>query len=446
MFLSGGLITLLGFFTAGGAAATGWTAYAPLSEDPYAPGPGFDLWIAGLILTGLSSVLGGVNLITTIYARRAPGMRMFRMPIFTWNILVTAVMIVFAFPPLTAALAMLWIDRHFAGGIFDPARGGDPVLFQHLFWFFGHPEVYIVVLPAFGIVSEIFPVFSRKPLFGYRLVIVATIAIAGLSMSVWAHHMFTTGFVSLPFFSIVSFLIAIPTGIKIFNWTATMWGGHLRFTTAMLFSIGLLYVFVIGGISGVMVASPPLDFDFQDTYFVVAHFHNVIIGGTVFGIFAGTYFWFPKMSGRFLDERLGRIHWASWMIGFTLTFIPQYQLGVDGMPRRIADYAASTGWGPLNALSTLGAIILGLGTIPFFVAVALALRQPPTAAPDPWEGNSLEWATSSPPPHHNFVALPRITSERPVFDERMRRAGIDPRTLRVGTGPGSGIFNADESD
>jgi cytochrome c oxidase subunit I len=292
-------------------------------------------------------------------------------------------------------------------------------------------------------VSEIFPVFSRKPLFGFRLVIVATIAIAGLSMSVWAHHMFTTGFVNLPFFSLVSFLIAVPTGIKIFNWTATMWGGHLRFPTAMLFSIGLLYVFVIGGITGVMVASPPLDFDFQDTYFVVAHFHNVIIGGTVFGLFAGVYFWFPKMSGRFLDERLGRIHWLSWMVGFTLTFIPQYQLGVDGMPRRIADYAASTGWGTLNLVSTLGALIMGIGTIPFFLAVALALRQPPTAGPDPWEGNSLEWATSSPPPHHNFVALPRVTSERPVFDERMRRAGIDPRSLRSGSGPGSGALRAD---
>jgi cytochrome c oxidase subunit 1 len=258
--------------------------------------------------------------------------------------------------------------------------------------------------------------------------------------------MFTTGFVNLPFFSLMSFLIAVPTGIKIFNWTATMIGGHLRFTTAMLFSIGLLYVFVVGGITGVMVASPPLDYQFQDTYFVVAHFHNVIIGGTVFGLFAGVYYWFPKMSGRFLDERLGRIHWLSWMVGFTLTFIPQYQLGVDGMPRRIADYTASTGWGTLNAISTVGAVIMGLGTIPFFLAIALALREPPTAGADPWEGNSLEWATSSPPPHHNFVALPRISSERPVFDERMRRAGIDPRTLRTGSGPGSGALRADTAE
>ncbi|HET8784609.1 MAG TPA: cytochrome c oxidase subunit I [Candidatus Limnocylindrales bacterium] len=446
MFLFGAIVTLLGFGTAGGAAATGWTAYAPLSENPYAPGPGFDLWIAGLLLTGVSTVLGSVNLITTIYGRRAPGMRMFRMPVFTWNILVTAVMILFAFPPLTAAFAMLFIDRHFSGGIFDPARGGDPVLYQHLFWFFGHPEVYIIALPFFGIVSEVFPVFSRKPLFGYRFVILATIAIAGLSMTVWAHHMFTTGFINLPFFSIMSLLIAVPTGIKIFNWTATMWGGHIRLSSALLFSIGLIYIFVVGGVTGVMLASPPLDFDFQDTYFVVAHMHNVMIGATVFGAFAGIYFWFPKMSGRFLDERLGRIHWAAWMVGFTLTFIPQYQLGVDGMPRRVADYAASTGWGSLNALSSVGAAILGLGTIPFFVAIVLALRKPETAGPDPWEGNSLEWATSSPPPDHNFVSLPPITSERPVFDERMRRQGIDPRTLRVSTGPGSHALQADTDD
>jgi cytochrome c oxidase subunit 1 len=411
--------------TSAGAPATGWTFYAPLSEDPFSPGPGVDLWIAGIGLTGISSIIGAVNLVTTIYGRRAPGMTMFRVPIFTWNILVTAVMILFAFPPLTAALAMVFIDRHFGGAFFDAARGGSPILFQHLFWFFGHPEVYIVILPTFGIVSEIFPVFSSKPLFGYRAVILATSAIAGLSMTVWAHHMFTTGAVNLPFFSIMSFLIAVPTGIKIFNWTATMWRGRLRFTTAMLFSIGLLYVFTIGGITGVMVASPALDFQFQDTYFVVAHMHNVLIGGTVFGIFAAVYFWFPKMTGRFLDERLGRLHWAAWVVGFTVTFLPQYVLGSEGMPRRIADYAASTGWQPLNVVSTIGALLLGVGTIPFLVAVVAALRGPAVAGGDPWEGNSLEWATSSPPPHHNFVSLPPIRSERPVFDERMRRAGLD---------------------
>ncbi len=425
LFLFGGLISLLGFVTRSGAPETGWTIYAPLSSNPFTPGPGMDLWIVGIGLTGISSVVGAVNLVTTIYGRRAPGMTMLRVPIFTWNILVTAVLIMFAFPPLTAALAMLFIDRHLGGVFFDPAHGGSAILFQHLFWFFGHPEVYIVVLPTFGIVSEIFPVFSSKPLFGYRAFILATSAIAALSMTVWAHHMFTTGAVNLPFFSIMSFLIAVPTGIKIFNWTATMWRGRLRFTTAMLFSIGLLYVFTIGGISGVTVASPPLDYQFQDTYFVVAHLHNVLIGGTVFGIFAGVYYWFPKMTGRLLDERLGRIHWAAWVVGFTVTFVPQYVLGSEGMPRRIADYLPDTGWGPLNALSTVGALLLAVGTIPFLVAVVAALRKAPDAGPDPWGGNTLEWATSSPPPHHNFVSLPPIRSPRPVFDERMRREGLD---------------------
>jgi len=430
LFLFGGLIVLLGFLTAYGAADIGWTGYAPLSELRYSSPTGVDLWIAGLILSGVSSILGAVNFIATIYSRRAPGMTMFRMPIFTWNILVTATLILVAFPAITGALGMLYIDRHLGGSFFDASRGGDPIIYQHLFWFFGHPEVYIVVLPFFGIVTEIFPVFSRKPLFGYRLVILATILIAGLSMTVWAHHMFTTGAVNLPFFSLMSFLIAVPTGIKIFNWIATMWGGRLSFRVPLLWAIGLLYVFTIGGITGVMVASPPLDFQFQDTYFVVAHLHNVLIGGTVFAAFAGIYYWFPKFTGRFLSERLGRLHFAAWIVGFTLTFLPQYQLGAEGMPRRIADYSASLGWGNLNLLSTLGALILGLGTIPFLLAVALALREPANAPDDPWEGNSLEWATTSPPPRHNFGRLPPIRSERPVFDERLARAAIEPAAMR----------------
>jgi len=431
LFLFGGVIVLLGFLTTSGAADIGWTGYAPLSEVRYSANVGVDLWIVGLALSGASSIMGAVNFIATIYARRAPGMTMFRMPIFTWNMLVTATMILFAFPAITGALALLYIDRHLGGSFFDASRGGDPIIYQHLFWFFGHPEVYIVAIPFFGIVSEIFPVFSRKPLFGYRLVILATILIAGLSMTVWAHHMFTTGRVNLPFFSIMSLLIAVPTGIKIFNWIATMWGGRLALRVPMLWAIGLIYVFTIGGITGVIVASPPLDYQFQDTYFVVAHLHNVIIGSTVFAGFAGIYYWFPKFTGRFLSERLGRLHFAAWMVGFALTFVPQYQLGAEGMPRRIVDYAVSTGWGALNLLSTLGAFLLGLGTIPFLVAVALALRGPATAGDDPWGGNSLEWATSSPPPHHNFRRLPPIRSERPVFDERLARAGIDPAAVGV---------------
>ena len=426
LFLFGGLLTLAGFLTATGAATAGWTGYAPLSEAQYSPGPGMDLWIVGVGLVGVSGILGAVNFITTIYGRRAPGMAMFRLPLFTWSMFITSILVLFAFPSVTVALAMLFIDRHFGGGFFNPALGGDPLLWQNLFWFFGHPEVYILILPYFGIVSEVVPVFSSKPLFGYRFMVVALAAIAGLSMGVWAHHMFTTGAVSLPFFSITSLLIAVPTGIKIFNWLATMWRGAIRLTVAMLWAVGLIYVFTIGGISGVMVASPPLDFAAQDTYFVVAHLHNVLIGGTVFAGFAGVYFWFPKMTGRFLDERLGRLHWAAWMVGFPLTFLPQYELGLLGMPRRVATYATMSGWGDLNLLSTLGAVLLAAGMLPFLAAVVLALRRPRTATDDPWDGNSLEWATSSPPPHHNFDRLPPIRSERPVFDARMSTSANPP--------------------
>jgi len=425
LFLFGGLIVLSGFLTTGGAAAAGWTGYPPLSERAYSPNAGMDLWIIGVALVGVSGILGAVNFMATIYGRRAPGMTMFRVPMFSWTILVTSVLILFAFPAVTAALALLWIDRHLGGSFYDPTLGGDPILWQNLFWFFGHPEVYILVLPYFGIVSEVVPVFSRKPLFGYKLMIAATIAIASLSMGVWAHHMFTTGRVNLPFFSLMSLLIAVPTGIKIFNWIATMWRGSLRFGVPMLWALGLLYVFTIGGISGVMLASPPIDFQAQDTYFVVAHMHNVLIGGSVFAGFAGIYFWFPKLTGRTLDERLGRIHVASWVVGFALTFGPQYLLGAAGMPRRIADYPAASGWADLNLLSTIGAVVLAAGMLPFLWAVWRALRRVPDAPNDPWEGTSLEWWTTSPPPHHNFDSLPPIRSERPVFDARMaaRAAG-----------------------
>jgi cytochrome c oxidase subunit 1 len=426
MFLVGSLIVLSSFLVQGGPAAIGWTGYTPLSDVTYEPAVGVDLWIVGLILTGLSAVLGAVNFVATIYGRRAPGMTLFRMPIFTWNILVTGLLILFAFPPLTAALAMLFIDRHLGGTFFLPALGGSAVLWQHIFWFFGHPEVYILILPFFGVITEIVSVFSRKPIFGYAAFVLATIAIASLSMSVWAHHMFTTGVVSNPFFSIASFAIAVPTGIKFFNWIATMWRGHLTFETPMLWAIGFLYLFLLGGITGIIVASPPLDYHVQDTYFVVAHFHNTLIGGSVFAIFAGLYYWFPKMTGRRLSERLGRIHFALWVLGFTLTFLPQYELGLLGMPRRIADYGAATGWRDLNALSTVGAAVLGLGVLPFLVAVAAALRRPPDQGPDPWGGATLEWWTDSPPPPGNFRDLPPIRSVRPVFDARLDAGGEAP--------------------
>jgi cytochrome c oxidase subunit I len=423
LFLFGGLIVLSGFLTTGGAAAFGWTGYAPLNDRPFSPAVGADLWVVGLALVGLSSVFGAINFITTIYTRRAPGMGMFRMPIFTWNILVTAVLILLAFPPLNAAFAMLLVERLGNGVFFDPSRGGDAILWQHIFWFFGHPEVYILILPFFGIITEIIPVFSRKPLFGYRAFIAATVAIASLSMAVWAHHMFTTGAINLPFFALTSFLIAVPTGIKFFNWIATMWGGQLSFEMPMLWAIGFLYLFLVGGITGIVLAAPPLDFQFHDGYFVVAHFHSTLVSGTVFAIFAGIYYWFPKMTGRRLSEGLGRLHFGAWVVGFTLTFLPQYMLGFAGMPRRIADYPADAGWYELNMASTAGAVLLAVGALPFFAAVVLALRRPATAEADPWAGHTLEWATSSPPPHHNFDQLPRIRSRRPVFDARMARLG-----------------------
>ncbi len=320
---------------------------------------------------------------------------------------------------------MLLFDRHLGGGFFDPTQGGAPILWQHLFWFFGHPEVYILVLPYFGIVSEVIPVFSGKPLFGYRYMVLAVVAIAALSMGVWAHHMFTTGLVSLPFFSLLSLLIAVPTGIKIFNWVGTMWGGRLRFPVPMLWCIGVIYVFTIGGITGVMLASPPIDYGAQDTYFVVAHMHNVLIGGSVFAGFAGIYFWFPKLTGRMLSEALGRVHVLLWVVGFALTFVPQYILGAEGMPRRIVDYPDNPGWAELNLVSTIGALLLAAGMVPFFAAVVLALRRPADAPADPWGGNSLEWATSSPPPHHNFDSLPPIRSERPVYDARVAARDAD---------------------
>ena len=418
LFLFGGVIVLSGYFASGGAADVGWTGYVPNSEVRYSTTTGTDLWIIGLGLTGVATILGAINFVTTMYTRRAPGMSMLRMPMFCWNILVASILILFAFPALTGALAMLLLDRRFGATFFVPAAGGDPILWQHLFWFFGHPEVYILALPFFGIISEIIPVFSRKPLFGYRAMILATIFIGAYSMSVWAHHMFTTGAINVAFFSISSYIIAVPTGIKIFNWVATMFRGRLTFPTPMLFATGFIYLFVIGGITGVIVASAPIDYQFQDTYYIVAHLHNVLVGGSVFGIFAGVYFWFPKMSGRRLNERLGKVHFWSWVIGFILTFLPQYQLGAWGMPRRYPDYAPNPGWTELNVISTIGSLLLGLGVIPFLVAIVAALRRPPDQPNDPWEANSLEWWTTSPPPHHDFTSLPPLRSERPVFDAR----------------------------
>jgi cytochrome c oxidase subunit 1 len=417
LYLFGGLMVVSGFLTPGGAASFGWFAYAPLSNAVNSPGAGSDLWLLGLALGGLGTILGAVNFITTIFTMRAPGMTMFRMSIFTWNTLLTSVLVIMAFPVLAASLLVLEIDRKFGSVVFDAANGGA-ILWQHLFWFFGHPEVYILALPFFGIASEILPVFSRKPVFGYKGLVFATIAIAGLSMAVWAHHMYVTGAVSLPFFAAMTMLIAVPTGVKFFNWIGTMWGGSLTFETPMLWTIGFLATFLFGGLTGVLLAMPPLDFHVSDSYFVVAHFHYVVFGTVVFAMFAGFYFWWPKMTGRMLDERLGKLHFWLVFAGFHTTFLVQHWLGVMGMPRRYVDYLASDGFTELNMISTVGSFVLGASTLVFFYNVYKTYRYAPkVTSDDPWGwGASLEWATTCPPPRHNFHSLPRIRSERPAFD------------------------------
>jgi cytochrome c oxidase subunit 1 len=417
LYLFGGLTVVSGFLTPSGAASFGWFAYAPLNDIVHSPNIGSDLWIIGLVTAGLGTILGAVNFITTILTLRAPGMTMFRMPIFTWNMLVTSILVLMAFPVITAAFFALEADRHLGAHVFDSGTGGA-ILWQHLFWFFGHPEVYIVALPFFGVVSEIIPVFSRKPLFGYKGLVFATLGIAALSMTVWAHHMFVTGAVLLPFFSFLSFLIAVPTGVKFFNWIGTMWRGSLTFETPMLFCIGFLITFLLGGLTGVMLASPPIDFHVSDTYFVVAHFHYVVFGTAIFGFFAGVYFWFPKMTGRMLNDRLGKVHFWILFVGFHTTFLVQHWLGDKGMPRRVSNYKASDGFTTLNEVSSFGALIVALSTLPFIYNVFVSYtRGEKAVGDDPWGyGNSLEWATSCPPPRHNFVTMPRIRSERPAFD------------------------------
>jgi cytochrome c oxidase subunit 1 len=417
MFLFGGLMVLGGFLTPHGAADFGWFAYTPLSDVVHSPGVGADMWIMGLTLSGLGTILGAVNFITTILCLRAPGMTMFRMPIFTWNIFWTSVLVLMAFPVLAAALLALEADRQFGFHIFDAATGGA-ILWQHLFWFFGHPEVYIVALPFFGIITEVIPVFSRKPLFGYKGMVFATVGITALSLAVWAHHMFPTGAVLLPFFSLMTYLIAVPTGMKFFNWIGTMWRGAVTFDTPMLWALGFLTTFLFGGITGILLASPPVDFHVTDSYFVVAHFHYVLFGTVVFAMFAGFYFWWPKLTGKMLDERLGKVHFWMLFVGFHTTFLVQHWLGIKGMPRRYADYLPTDGFTTLNTLSTVGALLLATSTLVFMFNVWKTSKTAPlVTVDDPWGfGNGLEWATSCPPPRHNFVRLPRIRSNRPAFD------------------------------
>jgi len=430
-YLFGGLVVMSAYFTPGGAADFGWFAYAPLSGSVYTPGVGGDLWLLGFTLGGLGTILGAVNFLTTIICMRAPGMTMFRMSIFTWTVMLTSVLILVAFPVLAAALIMMVVDRKFGSVVFAPENGGA-ILWQHLFWFFGHPEVYILALPFFGICSEILPVFSRKPIFGYKGLVFATIAIAGLSVAVWAHHMYVTGAVLLPFFSIMTMLIAVPTGVKFFNWIGTMWRGSISFDTPMLFTAGFLVTFLFGGLTGIILSAPTLDFAVSDSYFVVAHFHYVVFGTVVFLMFAGFYFWWPKFTGKMLDERLGKFQFWLLFIGFQATFLIQHWLGVEGMPRRYADYLASDGFETMNIVSSVGSIILAVSFLPFLWNVYRTWRHAPKVeVDDPWGwGGSLEWATSCPPPRHNFTSLPPIRSERPAFD--LHHPELAPKNMPVG--------------
>jgi cytochrome c oxidase subunit 1/cytochrome c oxidase subunit I+III len=415
LLVFGGLLLYFSF-VAGGAPDAGWFSYTPLSERPYASSAGVDYWILGLLITGIGSVTAAINFIVTVLTMRAPGLTMRRLPLFVWMTFINSFLILAALPVLNAALVMLFIDRQFNAHFF--ARGGSPILWQHLFWTFGHPEVYILVLPAFGMISEVIPVFSRKPIFGYEVVAGSTVAIAFLSYGVWAHHMFASGLGHTwdVLFGASSSLIAIPTGIKIFNWIATMWGGAIRFTVPMLFAVFFLVTFTIGGISGVTFAVFPIDWQTTDTYYVVAHFHYVLVGGTLFAVFAGFYYWFPKVTGRMLSESLGKWHFWLNFIGFNLTFFIQHILGLIGMPRRVYTYPDLPGWGTMNLISSVGAVISAISLLVLIWNIIVSLRSGAPAGDNPWDAWTLEWATTSPPPPHNFDQLPPIRGRRPLWD------------------------------
>jgi len=418
LFLFGGLV-LYSSFVLGGAPDAGWFAYAPLTGTDYSPTHGMDFWALGILMTGVGSTLGAINFVVTILNMRTRGMSMLKMPLFSWQILVTAILILFAMPALTVDAILLYFERAFRAPFFLAQQGGQPILWQHLFWFFGHPEVYILILPAFGIISEVVPVFSRRRIFGYAAIIYSGIAIGFLGFTVWAHHMFVVGLspIADAIFSLDSMIIAVPTSIKIFNWVATMWGGRLNLKTPMLFAIGFISMFMIGGFSGITLATVPVDWQVTDTYYVVAHLHYVLFGGTVFAIFAGLYYWFPKMTGRFLSEKIGALQFWFMVLGFNLTFLPMHIQGLMGMPRRIYTYAANTSWGDLNFLETIGSFIIAIAVGIFLWNVAVSMRRGRPADGDPWHGHTLEWAVSSPPPGYNFAVAPIVHSRWPLLEE-----------------------------
>ncbi|SEN73146.1 cytochrome c oxidase subunit 1 [Lihuaxuella thermophila] len=419
LFFAGGLLLNLSWIF-GGAPDAGWTSYTSLALNEYSPGPGIDYYVLGLQISGIGTLIGGLNFLVTIINLRAPGMTYLRMPLFTWTSFVTSALILFAFPALTVALLLLMFDRLFGANFFDYTMGGSTVIWQHLFWIFGHPEVYIVILPAFGVMSEVISTFSKKRLFGYTSMVFATVLIGFLGFMVWVHHMFTVGLgpVSNSLFAVATMAIAVPTGIKVFNWLFTMWGGEIRFTTAMLFAVGFIPTFVMGGMTGVMLALPPADYQYQDSYFVVAHFHYVLVGGTVFGMFAGAYYWWPKMFGKLLDEKLGKFHFWTFLIGFHLTFFPQHFLGLFGMPRRVFTYQSGVGLETINLISTIGVFGMTIGTLAFIYNIYKTFKVEAQAPADPWNGRTLEWAIPSPPPEYNFAQLPRVRGLDPFWLEK----------------------------
>lgn len=422
-FLFGGLF-IYSSFLLGGAPNTGWFGHTPLSSAPEAsgflPGSGPAFWSVGLILLGIGSTTSAINIVVTILNLRAPGMTLMRMPVLTWMMLVIAFMTAFAIPVVTASLVMVYMSREFGALFFTPAAGGEPLLYQHLFWLFGHPEVYILVLPGMGIVSELLPVFSRKPLFGYTIMVFSGIAIGFLGWGVWAHHMFTTGLgpLSLTFFSVATMTIAIPTGVKIFNWVGTMWGGSLRFTVPMAYSIAFVAMFTLGGLSGVMVASAPADYQEHDSYFVVAHFHYVLFGGLILAVFGGMTFWFPKAFGRLMSEKAGWVSFWLILIGFNLTFMPMHFAGLAGMPRRTYQYGTGTGWETMNRLSTVGGFVIALGVLIWAVNAVWSGFKGKVAGNDPWDARTLEWSIPSPPPDYNFAEIPTVTSRDDFWHQK----------------------------